>query len=91
MIPPYGVYASRVCIDGVHYNGISNLGQKPTIEGEHQVGLETHILDFAGDLYGRELQVELLFYIRSEERFSDIEALKMQIQNDIETMKHEML
>ena len=91
LIPSFGVYASRVCIDGVYYKGISNLGQKPTIEGEHQIGLETHILDFDGDLYGRELQVELLFYIRPEEKFSDIDELKMQIQNDIEAMNNEML
>lgn len=91
LIPSVGVYASRVCIDGVYYHGISNLGQKPTIEGEHQVGLETYILDFNGELYGKALQVELLFYIRPEEKFEDIEALKMQIQNDIETMKNEIM
>lgn len=90
LIPAYGVYASRIWIDGVYYNGISNLGQKPTIAGEHQVGLETYILDFSGDLYGRALQVELLFFIRPEEKFSDIDELKLQIQNDIESMKHEI-
>lgn len=90
LIPSYGVYASRVFIDGVYYDGISNLGQKPTIEGEHQIGLETYILDFDGDLYGRELQVELLFFIRSEEKFSSVDELKIQIQNDIDSMKHEI-
>ncbi len=86
LIPVYGVYASRIFIDGVYYNGISNLGKKPTIEGEHQVGLETYILDFDGNLYGRKLQVELLFYIRPEEKFSSVDELKMQIRNDIESM-----
>ena len=90
LIPSFGVYASRVFIDGYYYNGISNLGQKPTIEGEHQVGLETHILNFDGDLYGRKLQVELLFYIRPEEKFASVNELKMQICNDIEAMKNEM-
>ncbi len=91
LIPAYGVYASRVCIDGVYYNGISNLGQKPTIEGEHQIGLETYILDFEGDLYGQDLQVELLFFIRPEEKFSSVDELKIQIYNDIESMKNEMI
>jgi len=91
LIPAFGVYASRVCIDGVFYNGISNLGQKPTIAGEHQIGLETYILDFDGDLYGAKLQVELLFYIRPEERFASLEELKLQIKNDIESMRHEIL
>lgn len=86
LIPSFGVYASRVCIDGIYYNGISNLGKKPTIEGNHQIGLETHILDFSGDLYGRELQVELLFFIRPEERFSNLDMLKKQIHNDIVVM-----
>ena len=91
LIPAFGVYASRVCIDGVYYNAISNLGLKPTIAGDHQLGLETHVLDFTGDLYGQVLQVELLFFIRPEEKFSDVNELKMQIMNDIESMKHEIL
>ncbi len=91
LIPSFGVYASRVCIDGTYYHAISNLGQKPTIAGKHQLGLETHILDFEGDLYGQKLQVELLFFIRPEEKFSGVDELKMQIMNDIESMKHEIL
>ncbi len=91
LIPAYGVYASRVSVDGVYYNGISNLGQKPTIEGNHQIGLETYILDFEGDLYGQKLQVELLFFIRPEEKFASVDELKIQIQNDIETMKSEIV
>lgn len=86
LIPAYGVYASRVLIDGCCYKGISNLGQKPTIQGNHQVGLETYLLDYDGDLYGKTLQVELLFFIRPEERFDSIEELTQQIQNDIGTM-----
>lgn len=86
LIPAYGVYASRVLIDGVYYRSISNLGKKPTIQGKHQVGLETHILDYSGDLYGRKLQTELLYFIRPEERFSNVEALVKQIENDISMM-----
>ena len=83
LIPSYGVYASRVLIDGYYYKGISNLGKKPTIQGKHQVGLETHILGYDGNLYDRDIQTELLYFIRSEEKFPDIEALKEQIKNDI--------
>lgn len=83
LFPSFGVYASRVQIDGITYRGISNLGKKPTIEGRHQLGLETHILDYTGNLYGRKLKTELLFFIRSEEKFSNVEALKKQIYNDI--------
>ncbi|MDE5777006.1 MAG: bifunctional riboflavin kinase/FAD synthetase [Lachnospiraceae bacterium] len=83
LIPAYGVYASRVEIDGIYYKAISNLGVKPTIEGERKAGLETHILDFSGNLYGKYLQTELLYFIRQEERFADIGSLKEQIQLDI--------
>lgn len=83
LLPPYGVYASRVLIDGYYYKGISNLGKKPTIQGKHQVGLETHILGYDGNLYDRDIQTELLYFIRPEEKFPDIEALKEQIKNDI--------
>lgn len=86
LIPAFGVYASRVLIDGRYYQGISNLGKKPTIAGVHQIGLETHILDYQGDLYGMDIQTELLYFIRPEERFSSVEALKKQIGNDISLM-----
>lgn len=86
MVPASGVYASRVLIDGIYYTSISNLGNKPTIEGKHQVGLETHILDYQENLYGKYLKTELLFFIRPEEKFENTEALKKQIENDIHMM-----
>lgn len=86
LIPSFGVYASRVRIDDFYYRGISNLGTKPTVKKNHQVGLETYLLDFNGNLYGRHIQTELLYYLRPEERFPNIEALKKQIKNDINMM-----
>ncbi len=86
LVPSFGVYASRVYIDGCYYRGISNLGKKPTIRGSHETGLETHILGYNGDLYGRDVRTELLYFIRPEEKFSSIEDLKKQIQNDISLM-----
>lgn len=86
LIPAYGVYASRVIIDGAAYRGISNLGKKPTVDGVHQVGLETHLLDYNGDLYGRYLKTELLYFIRPEEKFANVEVLKKQIDTDIRLM-----
>lgn len=89
MVPAFGVYASRVLLDGVYHTAISNLGQKPTVEGKHQVGLETHILDYQGNLYGKWLQTELLFFIRPEEKFTNMEELQKQISNDINMMLEE--
>ncbi|MGN0155237.1 MAG: bifunctional riboflavin kinase/FAD synthetase [Lachnospiraceae bacterium] len=89
LIPAFGVYASQIQIDGTYYKGISNLGKKPTIAGKHQVGLETYILDYEGNLYGKELSTELLYFIRPEEKFASMEELTMQIRNDIDTMLNE--
>lgn len=86
LVPAVGVYASRVVVDGVTYKGISNLGKKPTIEGQHQLGLETYILDYTGNLYGSKIKTELLYFIRPEEKFSSVEALKKQIGNDVALM-----
>ncbi len=86
LLPAYGVYASRVKIDGVIYRGISNLGKKPTVSGTHHVGLETYLLDYSDNLYGRKLKTELLYFIRSEEKFTSVDALKKQIHNDIRLM-----
>lgn len=86
LFPAFGVYASRVQIDGIIYRSISNLGKKPTVEGNNQLGLETYILDYNGNLYGRMLKTELLYFIRPEERFSNVKALRKQISNDIDMM-----
>ncbi|MDE6434522.1 MAG: bifunctional riboflavin kinase/FAD synthetase [Lachnospiraceae bacterium] len=86
LFPAFGVYASRIQIDGIIYRGISNLGKKPTVEGNNQLGLETYILDYNGNLYGRMLKTELLYFIRPEEKFSNVEALRKQISNDIVMM-----
>lgn len=86
LVPAFGVYASRVKLDGYYYKAISNLGKKPTIGGQHQTSLETYILDYDGDLYGQQLQTELLYFIRPEEKFASVEALKKQIGNDIAMM-----
>ena len=76
-----GVYASRVTIDGQTYNAMSDLGHKPTVGGRRRL-LETNLFDFKGDLYGRFLQVELLWYVRPERRFDSVEELFRQIEDD---------
>ncbi|MBE5925227.1 MAG: bifunctional riboflavin kinase/FAD synthetase [Lachnospiraceae bacterium] len=87
LIPSFGVYASKVTIDGVTYMAISNLGVKPTVTKERQMGLETHIVDYSGDLYGSFVKTELLFFIRPEEKFGSVEELVCQINDDIKYMK----
>ena len=81
--PPNGVYVTEACGGDRGYRGISNVGCKPTIEGEYPVGVETHLLDFAEDVYDKMVTVEFLGRVRSEQKFASIEALKEQMQNDV--------
>lgn len=87
VIPRLGVYAGKVNINGVAYRAITNIGICPTL-GERAAHAETHILDFSGDLYGEEIQISLMEFLRDERHFDTLEALKNQIALDIErTMK----
>ncbi len=84
VIPKSGVYLSKVKFLGTEMFGVTNIGTRPTIGGEDIIKYETHILDFSGDIYGVFLEVELLDYIRGEEKFSNLEELKRAISRDVE-------
>ena len=84
--PKFGVYASVVRIDGNDYCGVTNIGVKPTV-GSDYVLSETWIPDYEGDLYGRPIPVELLRFIRPEQKFSGIRELKQAILRDGETAR----
>lgn len=82
--PPLGVYGVRVYLDGRHWLGAANIGTRPTVDPMRRMPLlEVHLLDFSGDLYGREIEVEFLFKLREEHRFSGLEALKAQLVADV--------
>ena len=83
LLPESGVYVTEVRLGDRSCRGVTNVGVKPTIEGKNPVGVETHLLDFAGDLYGKVVTVEFLTRIREERKFSSIEALKEEMQNNI--------
>ena len=79
--PKLGVYACRISIDGASYPAVANVGTRPTVSGSG-ITVEPWILDFSGDLYGKELRVEFHRFLRAEIKFSDLDALKHQIQQD---------
>ena len=83
LLPPNGVYYSKVMIDGQEYKGISNIGCKPTVSDGGIVGVETYLYDFDADLYDREITVNLLAFRRPEMKFGDIDSLKRQMEADI--------
>ncbi len=85
LLPPCGVYYSGVLMDGVYYKGISNIGFRPTVlENKKKLGVETYLYDYNGDAYGEEIKVFLYDFKRPEQRFENMEALKKQMQEDIE-------
>ena len=90
-LPPFGVYVTRILIDekeqtvGSHqrvFGGISNIGRKPTISGDNPVSVETYIMGFDGDLYGKQIEVQFLNFERPEMKFDSLEALKERIGKD---------
>lgn len=85
IVPRFGVYASRVYAEGKEYIGVTNIGSRPTFDGE-SVRSETYILDFSGDLYGRAVRIELYKFIRDEKKFPDGDALKAQIALDVQSV-----
>ncbi len=87
ILPPNGVYATRVCFDGNSYPSITNVGVRPTFDdGEHRT-VETHMLDHSEDLYGKNIRVDFYAFVRPEQKFSSPEELKAKIQNDILRVK----
>ncbi len=87
ILPPNGVYASVATIDDQTFYGVSDIGTKPTIEGEHPLGVETHIFDFDRPVYDREIRVSFLKFLRPEMQFDSREDLKRQIEKDCESAR----
>lgn len=84
VIPKSGVYAVRVKVNGDALPGVMNIGVKPTFGGKGPEVLEVHLLDYKGDLYGQQLEVEFVRYLRGEVRFGSAEELVAQIRRDID-------
>ncbi len=83
-LPPNGVYVSRIIYKDQILYGISNIGVKPTVDEHIEKGLETYIFDLDEDLYGTFLEVQLLYFVRPEQKFSCLDELKEQMYQDAE-------
>jgi riboflavin kinase/FMN adenylyltransferase len=88
VVPKYGVYVTRINVgDGKKpLYGISNVGIRPTVEGE-TLFAETHIFDFSDDLYGKTVKIEFIKMLRVEKKFEDLEKLTIQVNKDIDTAR----
>jgi len=83
IVPRHGVYAARVFLeDGSSHIAVANIGVRPTVSDGQRVNVESHLLEFNGNLYGRQARVEFYKFLRSEKKFDDFEALSTQIRSD---------
>ena len=85
LVPKHGVYVSRVYLPGgKSYAGVTNVGTRPTVSDSCTVSVETFLLDFQGDLYGRDIRLEYCRRLRGEEKFGSLEQLRDMIRKNIE-------
>ncbi|WP_455716900.1 bifunctional riboflavin kinase/FAD synthetase [Anaerosporobacter sp.] len=82
LLPPNGVYVTKTETKFGEYEGITNIGYKPTIGGETRPGVETYLFDFDNDLYGQEIKVNFYTYERGEYKYDSLEELKKQMFRD---------
>jgi riboflavin kinase/FMN adenylyltransferase len=86
-LPAVGVYATRVLLTGEVYLGITNIGFRPTFETQDQPNVETHILDFADNIYGKRMTLQFIEKIRDEQKFANLDAFLEQIERDKATAR----
>jgi len=87
IIPATGVYATKVLLDGVEYNSMTNLGVRPTIHEGSELTIETHIFNFNKNIYGDTLVLKFIDRIREEVKFENTESLKVQIEDDARSVQ----
>ncbi len=83
LVPRHGVYATKVFLeDGSCYIAVTNVGVRPTVSDDARVSVESHLLDYSGNLYGRQARVEFYGFLRGEQKFASYEELSAQIRRD---------
>ncbi|HHU22220.1 MAG TPA: bifunctional riboflavin kinase/FAD synthetase [Clostridiales bacterium] len=87
VVPRYGVYATKAFFDNSEHIAVTNIGVKPTVNMDNKLSVETHILDFEGELYGCPVRLEFYEFLRPEEKFNNLEELKAQIARDIDAAR----
>ena len=85
-LPKFGVYVTRSHLDSATYASVTNIGERPTF-GAGRPTIETHLLDFEGNCYERELRIELLHRVRDEQRFAGVDQLVAQIRHDVDATR----
>ena len=84
LVPRYGVYAAKAHLREGVFSAVTNIGVRPTVSSDHTVSVESHLLDYSGNLYGRPVLLEFVEHIRDEIAFSSVDELSAQISADTE-------
>lgn len=87
VVPKKGVYVTFTIIDSQRYLSITNVGVNPTISTSSELKIETHVIDYKKEVYGKEIRIEFVDFVREEKKFSSLSELKNQITKDIEFVK----
>lgn len=87
IVPAFGVYATRVLLEGSTEIAVTNVGVRPTVENTDKVNVEGFILDYSGDLYGQTIRMEFYRHLRGERRFESVEALTAEVMRNAQQTK----
>ena len=86
-LPEVGVYATRIKIGGEYYNSVTNVGRRPSVDDEKHITVESFIMDFHEEIYGEQIELELIKYLRPIQKFENLEQVSNQVKKDIEHAK----
>ena len=87
LIPAEGVYAVYTYVQGIRYAGMLNIGHRPTVNNGSDLSIEVNILDFSENIYRKQMRIEFIAFIRSEQRFDSLEQLTVQLKADREQVR----
>lgn len=85
--PPEGVYATLTCIDGEVFKGLTNIGRRPSVDNDAHISVETFLLDFSRDIYGKKIELNVCAFIRNVKKFAGLAEVQKQVQKDIVTAR----
>ncbi|MGB4613501.1 MAG: bifunctional riboflavin kinase/FAD synthetase [Erysipelotrichaceae bacterium] len=86
-LPKQGVYSAYIRLDNIWYKAMVNIGHNPTFNEVDEISLEAHILDFNKDIYGKNISLQFVNYLRDEIKFNSVENLKLQLDQDLMTVR----
>lgn len=87
LLPAYGVYVTKTKVEEQWFAGITNIGMRPTVDSDKRVSVETHLFDYNGDLYGKQVEVQFLMFLRPERKFPDVDSLQSAMKEDVKNAK----